>query len=217
MPSEVDFVEPAPEVPQATAITPFDAGWAPTAMAIRAVQRSATPLVLRLEIAGAGEVVLDFARRAYGGGLTAERFPVAPAAVRVVTQPTFPGAPPLFALPGAELDGLLWHIGYHAFPAGRAPWLPDGARYRLSRWPNLSDLPITLDQVRMTAMLGNGAVSTEELGAMCGVTVAEARSVLNAFAVVGILRPVADAPSVPVPTPETRGLFARLRDRLGMR
>lgn len=200
-----------------TAITPAAAppaaGWSSVAMAVHAVQGGHTPLVLKVLVDGT-EVTIDFLRRAHDGGLPPERFPVKPTAVSIETQPTFPGAPPLFALPGAELDALLWHIGFHAFPDGSAPWLPAGSRFRLTRWPNLSDLPITLDQVRMTAMLGNGYVSAAELAEAAGVDAAEARNVVNAFAVVGILRAAVDPPPPPVASP-TPGLFSRLRARFG--
>jgi hypothetical protein len=218
MTTESRLALPASETPLTP--PPAPAGWMPAAMAIHGVQSSRAPMILHLDIAGAGSVTIDVLRRAYDGGLTAERFPTAPESVRIETTPTFPGAPPVFALPGAELDALLWHIGYHAFPDGAAPWLPVGARLRLSRWPNLSDLPITLDQVRMTAMLGNGAATVDELAVVAGVDAVEARSVINAFALVGILRAVDEPRPEPVAAiveaSASRGLFARLRERLGL-
>jgi len=188
-------------------------------MAVRAVQLSSAPLLLTLGIADTGTVLIDFRHRTYDGVLSAARLPVDPASVSIETHPTFPGAPLPFPAPGAELDALLWHIGYHAFPETVAPWMPESGRFRLARWPNLSDLPISLDHVRMTAMLGNGYASAAELAATAGVELAVARSTLNAFGVVGILRgaPEAtpEAPLDPAPVAQSRGLFARLRDRLG--
>lgn len=193
------------------------AGWAGAAMAVRAVQLSTTPLLLTLGIAETGTVLIDVRHRAYDGVLPAAQLPVAPASVSIETHPTFPGAPLPFPAPGAELDALLWHIGYHAFPETVAPWMPESARVRLTRWPNLSDMPISLDHVRMTAMLGNGYATAAELAATAGVDLAIARSTLNAFGVVGILRaaPGATPEASAAPAVQPRGLFARLRDRLG--
>lgn len=201
------------------AVHPLTEGWAGAAMAIHAVQRRPDSMYLRLDVSGHGLLSIDFRHHAYDWGTPLELVPERPATVLVETHPTFPGAPALFALPGRDLDPLLWIIGRAAFGDAPAPWLEAGRRYRLARWPGLSELSITLDQVRMTSMLGNGFATAHELAAAAGVTPAEAQRTMNAYALLDILRAAPDAPSSPAPvaaeSATRRGLFARLRSRLG--
>jgi hypothetical protein len=196
-------------------------GWAGAATAIHAIQQMAMPMVLRLDVAGHGALVIDFAFNAFEGELSFADFPVAPESVRVETRPGQPEQPSI-ALPGRPLDSLLWMIGYTAFGDEPAPWLREGDRYRLRRWPALAELNITLDQVRMTAMLGNAFATADELAAAAHTPPTDARRLVNAFSVTGILRRSAGAPALeaaaaPAAAEASRssGLFSRLRDRLG--
>lgn len=201
---------------------PSNAGWAATAIAIHSIRQMPTPMILRLELADfAQPIVVDFIHHAFDWDQPMSRFPLAPKGVRVETQPTFPGAPPVFALPGRHLDPLLWLIGYHAYDAARAPWLKADSRYRLTRWPNLSELQLSMDQVRMTAMLGNAFASADELAMAAGTLPAEAQRLVNAFSLLGILResqeaiaPIANTTTEAVTA--SRGLFSRLREKLGL-
>jgi hypothetical protein len=180
-----------------------------------------TPMVLRLEVAGHGDVIIDFAYNAFSGGISLTEFPVHPETVIVETRPKDLDAAPEFELPGRSLDSLLWLIGYHAFGDEPAPWLVDEHRYRLRRWPSLSELSVSLDQVRMTAMLGNAFATSAELAAAAHTPPADARRLVNGFSTVGILRKTASAPPLVETTRDAdagspaTGLFARLRERWG--
>ena len=70
-------------------------------------------------------------------------------------------------------------IGYTAFGDEPAPWLREGDRYRLRRWPALAELNITLDQVRMTAMLGNAFATADELAAAAHTPPTDARRLVS--------------------------------------
>jgi hypothetical protein len=190
-------------------------GWASAAVAIHSVRRIPTPVLLRLDVVGFGSVAVDFRHHAFHWETPLERFPENPGAVLVETHPTTPDAPAPFELPGRDLDGLLWLVGQHAFPTRTATWLWADDRYRLRRWPNLAELPISLEQVRMTAVLGNAAATPAELAEAVGAPLEVAQSLINAYSLMGILRSApAEAAPVARPAPE-RGLFARLRARLG--
>lgn len=200
------------ELPQSL---PTVMGWASAAVAIHSVRRIPTPVLLRLDVVGFGSLLVDFRHHAFEWETPLERFPEDPGAVLVETHPTTPDAPAPFALPGRDLDGLLWLIGQHAFPTRPATWLWNDDRYRLRRWPNLAELPISLEQVRMTAMLGNAAATPAELAAAVGVPLEVAQRLVNAYSLMGILRS-APAEAAPVAqAPPVRGLFSRLRTRLG--
>jgi hypothetical protein len=129
------------------------------------------------------------------------------------------GSPPMFELPGQDLDGLLWQIGLNSFDGAPAFWLAPGERYRLTRWPNLTQHSHNMSQVKMIAVLGNAYVSTAELAAYTGVDLGDAQRLVNALSLMRILSRSAEAPAVVV-APQTaavkrQSLFGRLRKRLG--
>jgi hypothetical protein len=196
-------------------------GWAGAATAIHAIQQMAMPMTLRLHVAGSGILTIDFQLHAFDWATPLEDFPLAPASVLVETRPALPDAPPPFELPGRGLDSLLWLIGYHAFGDEPAPWLSDEHRYRLRRWPSLSEISVSLDVVRMTAMLGNAFATAAELAAAAHTPPAVARRLVNGFSVIGILRRSAGAPPLGTfpldagAASPAHGLFSRLRERWG--
>ena len=197
------------------------AGWAGAAMAIHACQQMAMPMTLRLDVSGHDVIAIDFAFNAFDWSGSLAELPAEPASVRVETRPGTADSPSL-ELPGRPLDPLLWSIGMHAFDDEPAPWLAPEHRYRLRRWPSLSGLDVSLDQVRMVAMLGNAFATADELAAAAHTTTADATRLINALSVAGILRRSNNAPAPQIAgrtdaptTSGTTGLFARLRERWG--
>jgi hypothetical protein len=194
-------------------------GWAGAATAIHALQQMAMPMTLTLDVAEHGPITIDFPFHAFSWDTPFAEFPHDPTSVLVETRPANP-AQPTIALPGRPLDSLLWMIGYTAFGDRPAPWLREGDRYRLRRWPALADIAVTLDQVRMTAMLGNAFATADELAAAAHTPPADARRLVNAFSVTGILRRSTGAAALELPAAApaaeaSTGLFSRLRERLG--
>lgn len=202
-------------------------GWAGAASAIHSIRQMAMPMTLALDLAGHPTIRIDFAFHAFAWAGELAELPADPVSVLVETRPAIPDQPSI-ELPGRGLDPLLWTIGWHAFGDEPAPWLRAGDRYRLRRWPSLSEVDPTLDQVRMIAMLGNAFATADELAAAARTPPADARRLVNAFAVLGILRRSAGAPALEAiaPAPEavsagapdsrgTGGLLGRLRERWG--
>lgn len=194
-------------------------GWAGAATAVHAIQQMAMPMTLTLDVASHGVIAIDFPFHAFAWDTSLAEFPLDATSILVETRPA-PADQPTIALPGRSLDSLLWTIGYNAFGDEPAPWLREGDRYRLRRWPALADISVTLDQVRMTAMLGNAFATADELAAAAHTPPADARRLVNAFSVTGILRRSSGAPalgSMPAhpAAAASSGLFARLRERLG--
>ncbi|HWM32741.1 MAG TPA: hypothetical protein VNR36_00735 [Pseudolysinimonas sp.] len=195
-------------------------GWAGAATAIHAIQQMTTPMVLNLDIEGHA-ITIDFAYNAFAGDLPLADLPAYPRTVLVETRTQDLDAAPEIELPGRSLDSLLWLIGYHAFGDEPAPWLVEGHRYRLRRWPSLGELSLSLDQVRMTAMLGNAFATSAELAAAAHTPPADARRLVNGFSTVGILRRSAGAPPLVEAVPDAgephpaTGLFSRLREKWG--
>ncbi len=200
---------------------PYTVGWTRAAIAVHSILQLSSPMFVRLTADRTPPLLIDFRHHAYAWQLRLDEFPTDPIAVDVETEPTTAEAPALFALPGRSLDGLLWVMGINSFAGMEASWMRPGDRYKLTRWPNLIEHAHTLTQMRMTAMLGNVFLNAQELATAAGTEISEAQRLINAFSLMGILQRSGEisAPAVVPASPETteaRGLFGRLRDRLGL-
>lgn len=230
-----------PDLPRvAPTPAPAAGGWASTAMAIHAVRRMPSPVLLRIDVVGAGSLLIDPRIDGYTG-LAAESLPIHPTAVHVETHPIAQAAPPSTA-PRGDLDAVLWHIGEHAFGEERATWLWEGDRYRLTRWPRVTRLTVDLDSIKMFAALGAASITVEELSVAADVTREQAQRTINALSLMGIVTSKTAAPPTPRAEPQpsagapeiggstrataqgrhsaepssTNGLFSRLRRKLGL-
>lgn len=200
----------------------FITGWTNAATEIHRVGSIVVPVVMRLSVAEHPQIVIDFARRIFHSDLPFDRYPAAPGSVQVAAESVPPGSASPVPFPGQQLDGLLWALGMTAFGDSAAPWLREGDRYRLTRWPNFTELPHTMDTIRMTALLGAGFLSAGELADGAAISTASAQRVLNALSLMGVLSVAAgtETPEVVFRAESARdsrgGLFRRLRDRLGI-
>jgi hypothetical protein len=215
----IDVEQVAGGPPPPTANFPVTVGWTPAAMAVQAVLSLGTPVHLRMSIESHEPLLIDFRHHAFSWSTPLEDFPVDAVHTRLETVPTSADDPPFFELPGQDLDGLLWQMGINAFDGRHAFWLSPGERYRLVRWPNLTQHSHSLSQVRMIAVLGNAYASAAELAAFADVEVSEAQRLINALSLMRILVRSVEAPAATM-APQTAeakrdSLFARLRKRLG--
>jgi len=205
---------------------PATVGWSAAAIAVRSILQISTPLLLRLVPQGHEPIYIDFRHHAFLWPTPISAFPAIPLSVDVETEPVPEGAPPLFDPPGQNLDNLLWPIGLNAFGGQSASWLRPNDRYRLKRWPNFTEMNHTVEQMRMTALLGTVALTPEELADAVGADVRVARQLVNALSLMDILL-VSNVVAAPAEAaPETRAtlresatsrdsLFSRLRKRIG--
>lgn len=195
-------------------------GWTGAAIAVHSVLAIQQPMFMRLEAPGYEPLVIDFRFNAFSWATPLAEFPPHPLAIVVETEPTAADEPPLFELPGRNLDALLWAIGLHSFTGQRASWLPLDERYRLTRWPNLTEHAPTIEQIRMTATLANAFLSAEELATATGSDLRDAQRLINALSLLGIVEASTTAPGVVAePTSEeataSRSFFSRLLEKIG--
>ena len=199
--------------------SPVTVGWTEAATAVMSVMSLKTPVHLRMHVEMHGPLLIDFRHHAFSWSTPLHLFPVDAVHTGLETVPTTADAPPFFELPGQNLDELLWEMGINSFGGAPAYWLSEGERYKLTRWPNLTQHSHNLSQVRMIAALGNGYASAAELAAFAGVDVSDAQRLINALSLMRILSRSVAAPAPVLPTPtaaaKRRSLFDRLRKRLG--
>lgn len=204
--------------PSATAI-----GWKGAALAMHSLRQIPSPMFVRLIATGYPPILIDTRHRAFTWVVPMEAFPQRPEAVTVETIAANAEDPLLFPLPGRDLDELLWTMGTLAFPDRAADWMRPEDRYTLTKWPNFTVVPHSMDQIRMTAMLSSGFLSAEELATAAGVPIADAHRLINALSLIGSLEsamgPVAPPPFINARASDLEGkggLFRMLRDKLGL-
>jgi hypothetical protein len=189
--------------------------WAQVAEAIKIASSNKQPTVLAITSSSFPMLIIDVFERSYWWKAEITDFPPNPASISIrshirdaVIMPT--GA-------GQDLSALLWMIGLSGYAHSPAPWLTDGARYRLRRWPNITNLPHDADQLRMTSILSHAPLSAKELAAIAETEPRSAHGLVAALSLMNILRVLPGASDdeigAPTPTPAPRGFFARLRGR----
>lgn len=213
--------------PATTGITVPSFGWTGVAIALHRLQQAPTSSIVTVRVPGHLPLVIDVETNSFWWDTPLVHFPTDPVDVEVATTAKDPAVEATRA-PGSDLDALLWLIGNHSFLGELAWWLQRHDRYRLVRWPNLTTLPHTPDQMRMTAMLGYAFLPVDELANAAETDPSEARRLVNAFSLMRLLRSespdrsdVLGTPEpvlAPAPSPQRQrgGLFRRLRDRLGL-
>ncbi|MGJ8722601.1 MAG: DUF2510 domain-containing protein, partial [Salinibacterium amurskyense] len=196
-------------------LTAITSEWAQVAEAIKMAASSAQPTVLAITSPSFPMLVIDVSERAYWWKAELADFPMFPTDISIRTHVREEVIMPTGA--GFDLNPLLWMIGTTGYAHAAAPWLTDGARYRLRRWPNMTSLPHDADQLRMTSILSHAPLSAKELSAIAETEQVAANSLLAALSLMNILRVLPGATSdemgAPAPAPAPRGFFARLRGR----
>jgi hypothetical protein len=186
--------------------------WARVAMSIVSARQS-NGVLLTVDFADQPPLTIDLERHEFswegmGGPIPAH---VSVMRVMLLQHPTAD------VFVGHDLDLLLWAIGLTAFGDERAGWLAPDSRVRLVGWPNLTVLDHSAEQVRMTAALGTMFLTAEELATSVEVSTGEAQRLINALGLMDLLLSAPMAETVaPILPQAPRGLFRRLRDRLGL-
>ncbi len=218
--SEVDVSEePTRLEPELVGEEPTPLGWTQASIAVNSVLQLSIPMFLKMELDAHGPLLIDFRYHAFAWSTPLADFPANAILVGLETEPTDLAAALLFDMPGQNLDGLLWLMGINSFDGQRASWLAPDERYKLSRWPNLTQHAHTMRQMHMMAILGNAFLSVRELADMAGVAESEAQRLINALSLMRIIEHSAEVPATEVAEPETakrESLFSRLRVKLGL-
>jgi len=201
-------------------------GWRKVAAAIDSMRRLSMPMLLTVVSSRMPPLWIDLSTGRYHWEPPLSALPESPGEVTVYSQPIEAGNPPYPWVAWQPMDPLLWEIGRRAFRDHRAEWMRKGDRYALQRWPNLTEIAHTPEEIRMIATLANGFLTAQELGLLAGADEATARRVLDRLSLMGAIK-TASGPVAPptvvggedtaVPGAKDRaqgaGLFARLRDR----
>lgn len=189
-------------------------GWTAAAMAIHAIWRMPTPMVITLQPTGFSPLEIDVRGYIYRWDQPLDGLPARPDSVAIGTR-AIDDAEPAFAgddfrnrpaFDGQDLDPVLWLIGTRAFDGSRASWLRAGDTYRLYRWPYFENLPITDEERRIVSTLAKGFMTVDKLSVKAKVDASAAQRVVNALSLMGLLRRNAAADSAPiVPPPPPAG------------
>jgi hypothetical protein len=224
-----DFAPASPQMPGAdghmamgAAGAPGQSAWTEVALTLYSLMQNNAQAIAEISIAGTETVNIDFRFRAYQSTAEIEWLPSEPMFTSIRTVQAEPNWPPAFALPAKPLDAFLWFVGFNAFSGGPAPWLKPEERYRLQRWPNFTEINHTMEDMRMTALLGNTYMNAFELATAAGAKIDAANRLLNAYSLIGLLQvsvekneAAAPVPAKPAEDKAKSSLFSRLFKKLG--
>ena len=209
----LDTAAPAEALPAPNASPAAPAGWSGAAMALNAVRRMPSAMIVSLRADAFDPMLIDMRGYVYQWPVPLEQFPTQPTSVVIGTRaierpvPAFAAVDYAYTRPafsGHPLEALLWLIGTHAFDGTRASWLRSGDRYRLYRWPEFEKLPIADEQVHIVKTIARGFMTVDKLATKAGVDLEAAQRVVNALSLMALLRrhPAANAaPDAPPPPP----------------
>ena len=93
---------------------------------------------------------------------------------------------------GRYIEPLLWRVGTGSFADIMFKRVDPTLRYKLRRWPDLSSMPHTTNQLRMMKMLANAQLTPAELVAVADVPERDAVVLLSTFALMSLLDVVKD-------------------------
>lgn len=228
---------------RAVRATPVTVGWATVASAAHSMRQLPVPMLLTVVSNECEPIWIDFGSGRYFCERAVADMPAEPTGIKLYSQAIQPGVQPYPWVAWRSMDPLLWQIGRLAFGGERAGWMRPGDRYALERWPNLTEIPHTADEIRMIATLANGFLTAGELALLTGVDEPTAQRLLNTLSLMGAVKAAGGplAPPAVVAQAQAKaekaqaseadaaateqqgaerssggfGFFARLRDRLG--
>lgn len=213
---------------------PEPAGWRKAATALHVLRDAGAPVLCTIVASQMQPLWIDLSTERFFWEPPLTELPADPGELTVYSQPIEPGNPPYPWVAWRAMDPLLWQVGRYAFATELADWLGQGDRFALQRWPNLTEIPHSAEEIRMIATLANGSLTAQELGLLTGTGNGAARQVLSMLSLMGAVK-VANPPVTPVPTAseqppastsarpavrasagdraESFGFFSKLRDR----
>lgn len=210
------------------AVTPTTDGWASVTGAINSMRSFEQPMALAVTSPDFGTLWIDFPRSRFYIDRPLDALPLSPRTVALYSQQIDPDQELFPWVEWSPIDPLLWKISRAAFGGSPAFWLRAGDRYRLTRWPNLTQLTHSGSEIRILAALGSGqALTVAETAAIADAAGPEVQAVINALALAGGVE-ASKGSVVPPPIVEEatrrahqvergrRGLLGRLRSRLGV-
>jgi hypothetical protein len=121
-----------------------------------------------------------------------------------------------------SFDKLLWKIGLTHTDSRLLRGLPEGAKFKLKRWPDFGVFAHEMFHFRMAALLSRGGHTVEGLAAATSRTANEARAFVNACAMCDLLRvdatPAAEPQKTTAPSSQRRysSILKSIRSALGL-
>jgi hypothetical protein len=129
---------------------------------------------------------------------------------------------PRLVLDGQPLHYLLWLAGLHSGRGQLMPFLDAAKPYKLTRWPEFGTIDFTPQFLKVMSYLSKHAASLPDVSAWSGIAKEDVADLMNAAGLCGYLTLASSDDRVqaaPQPTEamqEKRGLFNRIRNKLGM-
>lgn len=195
----------------------MSSGWETIATNIKGLIEFPSNSVLHVAIEGQTVLIIDPQYKAYSWNVPLHDFPKTIGVASSEIIKVGDNDPAALQGMGNVLEPLLWLIGSNAYGGVPAPWLKKNERYKLVRWPNLTDFDLSLDQIYLTSVLGNTPASIDELVLSSGASESEVVNTINALSLMGILstHPYQGSAGGVHFKQRRNGLFAKLKAKIG--
>jgi len=184
--SSAGTAAPATESPESTA-----PDWSDLAFSLR----TAGDDIVSARAAGLPDLTVDMAHRIYWWAYELDSFPSHPVDLRTVETPRKEAILPSVA--GRDIEPLLWRVGTGSSSGSALMWADPTSRYKLRRWPNLTAMPHTPEQERMTTMLANAALTPVELAAVAQASERDVKILIGTYALMSLLEVTEDPAAKP--------------------
>jgi len=168
--------------------------WEAVASAINQLQVNDKAVLLTVEGDNFSPVLFDFKTVQVYTETSLQALPTSPQNVTLRVESIDPSNPPSPWFDWTAPDAFLWRIGTLAFTDSVAPWLIPGDAYVLNKWPNLSLIDHTVDEIRAISMLANGLLSIDQLARVAQITTVVSGRVISKLSLLGMLK---SAPALP--------------------
>jgi Protein of unknown function (DUF2510) len=159
--------------------------WSPLTVALLAAGDN----IVTASAATIPTIVIDMAERTYWWDQPLDSFPSYPVDLIVHSIPRADALKPTVA--GRYIEPLLWRVGTGAQELFTR--VDPALRYKLRRWPDLTAMPHTVDQLRAIKLLATAQLTTTELAAIADITEKDVRTLIGTFGLMSLLDAVRDS------------------------
>jgi hypothetical protein len=158
--------------------------WSPLALALL----TAGDNIVTATSASLPTMTIDIAEHTYWWDRSLDSFPAHPVDLVVTSIPRSDWLKP--AVAGHFVEPLLWRVGTGAEVLFTR--VDPALRYKLRRWPDLTAMPHTVEQLRAIKLMATAQLTTTELSAIADISEKDVRTLIGTFGIMSLLDAVKD-------------------------
>lgn len=168
--------------------------WESVAVVLKYLQHEKTVKLLTVEGQNFSSLYIDLSRLLYTSETPIADLPETPKGLNITAEALDPSNTILADENWLAVDELLWTLGHVAFEGRLASWLSREDIFTLTKWPNLSGLKHSVEELRMVPMLAAMPYTVDNLIAVTQVKETEALELLSKLSLLDALKSPKELP-----------------------